>query len=193
MHNTLDVHQLEERVAFLRENFERDVARVRSVMTGYLDRWITEALDRISYESDERFGATHSDAAAQIVGSVAQAVANCDLQRLQQDAGDLSIALSTLAALREFAEVEPEAADAIRGWADARKERADAKKAAEAKARAEKEARQCQAQVHDSGRGAGFHQCQRPGPHTIEYDDGFEYRCCKTHLVGFRPYTKETR
>jgi hypothetical protein len=193
MRNTLDVHQLEERVAFLTENFESDVARIRSVMTGYLDRYITEAVARISYESDERFGATHSDAAAQIVGSVAQAVANCDLQRLQKDAGDLSIALSTLAALREFAEVQPETAVSIRAWADARKARADERKAADEKARAEKEARRCQAQVHDSGRGAGFHQCQKAGSHTIEYDDGVEYRCCKTHLVGFRPYAKETR
>jgi hypothetical protein len=192
MHNTLDVHQLAERVAFLAENFDRDVDRIRLILTGFLDRDIPAALDRVSYESGERFPATHADAAAEIAGRLAEAVSNCALRQLQADAADLSIALSTLAALREFAEVEPETAAGIRRWADSRKARSDATKAAERKKLAEKEARRCQAKVHDSGRGAGFHQCQKTGAHTIEYDDGVEYRCCKTHLVGFRPY-KETR
>lgn len=176
----LDDAKLAENEVWLQKNFDRQIERIKMMLTHFAEVDLPQALRFIDYDRERTTGpTTHSDAAANIVSMLTQAVSNCDLRGLVNTAGDLSqnkTARGALQALKDS--LPPEVAGVLNTQESVGAlERAAAKQARQDaldKAKAE----QCQERVPEGGRSVSFRQCGRKG--TKIGDDGKRY--CFEHI-----------
>ena len=189
MNLVLDIERLRETEDWQARNFDRSVERIRSILLRFLEVEVPEALRFIDYSS--RMGPRgHAEAAAMIVGSLVQAINNCDVRGMTHAGCDIQETIKARLALEELREQLPP--EIIQAWDDlerGKREERETSAQVERDRIAARQAVQCQAQVHEAGRGVGFHQCLKKATGYFVYE-GVEYRGCGSHKGerGASPY-----
>jgi hypothetical protein len=161
----LDRHKLEEERRWRLENYQRQVKRMVTSLVDAIQQEAKRVLEReIEYDDDLRHEFNYVDQAGQLQHAILQAVNNAEFGSLTRDAGELhavEMALHTLAKLKDS--LPPEVRELVERGEDERQLALLESKLADKAARDKARDAQCRAAVHESGRGVGFHQCQKKG------------------------------
>lgn len=197
----LDRHALAEEREWRLKGYRDAVRQTVSTLVDAIQTETRRALEReVVYDDDLRYAYTYAHQAAEVQHAIIQALNNADFRSLTRSAADLhvvEVAAHSLASLRDELPVETQAALAEREDEGLRERIAE--KAGRLVELDERDARLCQAAVHQSGRGVGFHRCQKNGTRTVAADVSnrhvavrrsddellTEVRLCSVHLREF--------
>lgn len=186
----LNPYKLKDEITWRQERYDEAIKLVRATVARVF-REVSDPtgertgsmLREVTYD-DGRIGGdhTHADQAGAVVHAINWGLANANLDSLTRDAAELASCHQAYRLVMQELDAMPvDLRAGLMSYWKVESEIEEQEKAAKLAAdRAHRDSR-CQAQVHDPGRAATIHQCQKKGSQTVTVD-GVEYRACGTHV-----------